>query len=936
MKKTFILHVLFFNFLFAYSQQGKITGKIIDAGMGESLIGATVVLTGTTHGTITDFDGNYSINNLEPGTYSITISYVSYETQQVDGVEVQEGEVTTVDINLAEANTAIEEVKVVARQRQQTEVAMLTLQRKSANVIDGVSSQQISLLGDSDAASALKRLPGVSVQEGKYVYVRGLSDRYMKVTLNGAEVPGLDPNINTVQMDLFPGNIIENMTVLKTYNPDRPAFTGGLVDIVTKDFPEKFSLEFSASMGYNTNASLNNNFLSQENSSTDWLGYDDGLRSIPDEADGMFLFSPARSDEREDIESVARSFTKSFEPVQKKSFLDQSYSLSTGNNFQLGKTELGIIGALNYKRNNAYYNDGFYGEYNALDDEIMQNEISLNEIAGTENVIWSALIGGTLKLNPNHKIGFMLMRSQSGSSTARLRNGISNYDGFSMRQFVQEYLERQLNSFQLKGKHVIEAINNSTIDWSSSTVLSNQSEPDFRIFIDRSDEIADGEYAYEMIDNRKPDRRYREMSEINYDNKIHFTIPFSNWAGRSKVKLGGGYLMKKRDSDENLWKLNWYRSTPYNGVPNDFISEETLYDIESNRGSFYYNSKKSNQASSYTAKEDILSAYTLLDIPVFEKMRLAAGVRVEVDNIELQNKVDTVEFNTDLDKESFKYTEKQSNDILPSFNLTYNVTDKMNLRLGYNLTIARPFFREIAPYQYFDFISAEKVQGNPELESGKVTNLDFRWEYFFQAGQIVSFSLFYKNFENPIEKFVEQSANTVIKYRNGEDAKLYGIEFEARKNLDFMGLEKLQIGTNITVIHSKQAEDSARLAEAKVTVPDWPEERRMYGQSPYVVNAYMTYRNSDFGFDASLSYNIAGPKIIKISQYQTPDILEMPVHMLNLTATKSLTKNFSVKIKVKNLLNQKYRQSYILAEEEYYYRNKSLGTKYELGISYKF
>jgi outer membrane receptor protein involved in Fe transport len=260
----------------------------------------------------------------------------------------------------------------------------------------------------------------------------------------------------------------------------------------------------------------------------------------------------------------------------------------------------------------------------------------------------------------------------------------------------------------------------------------------------------------------------------------------------------------------------------------------------------------------------------------------------------------------------------------------------MNLRLGYNLTIARPFFREVAPYQYFDFISAEKVQGNPDLESGKVTNLDFRWEYFFQSGQIVSLSLFYKYFENPIEKFVEQSANTVIKYRNGEDAKLYGVEFEARKNLDFIGLEKLQIGTNITIIHSKQAEDSARLAEAKVTVPDWPEERRMYGQSPYVVNAYMTYRNADIGFDASVSYNIAGPKIIKISQYQTPDILEMPFHMLNLTATKTLTKNFSLKIKVKNLLNQKYRQSYILADEEYYYRNKSLGTKYELGISYKF
>lgn len=936
MKKLFILQFILFNFLVTYGQQGKIAGKIVDAGMGESLIGATVVISGTTQGTITDFDGNYSINNLKPGIYSITVSYVSYETQQIDGIEVKNNVVTKVDINLAEANTAIEEVKVVARQRQQTEVAMLTLQRKSANVIDGVSSQHISLLGDSDAASALKRLPGVSVQEGKYVYVRGLSDRYMKVTLNGAEVPGLDPNINTVQMDLFPSNIIENMTVLKTYNPDRPAFTGGLVDIVTKDFPENFSLEFSASLGYNTNASLNENFLTQETSSTDWLGFDDGLRNIPEEADGKFLFSPARSDEREAIESVAMSFTRNLEPVVKKSFLDQSYSLSTGNNFQLKNTELGIIGAINYQNNNTYYDDGFYGEYSALDNKIMQNKLSLNETTGTENVIWSALVGGTFKFNPNHKIGFMVMRSQSGSSTARIRKGISNYDGFNMRQFVQEYLERQLNSFQLKGKHVIESINNGTIDWSTSAVLSNQSEPDFRIFIDRADELSDNEYAYEMIDNRKPDRRYRDMSEINFDNKVNLTIPFSNWAGRSKLKSGGGYLIKNRDSDENLWKLNWYRSTPYSGVPNEFVSEETLYDMESNRGSFYYNSKKSNQASSYTANEEIISVYSLLDIPVIEKIRLAAGIRLEMDQVDLQNKVDTIEFNTDLDKESFKHTFNESKNILPSFNLTYNVTKKMNLRFGYNITIARPFFREIAPYQYFDFISAEKVQGNPDLESGKVANLDFRWEYFFQAGQIVSFSVFHKYFENPIEKYVEQSSNTIIKYRNGEDSKLYGLEIEARKNLDFMGLEKLQIGTNITLIHSIQAEDSARLSQAKVTVPDWPEERRMYGQSPYVVNAYLSYRKPELGLDASLSYNIAGPKIIKISQYQTPDILEMPVHMVNITASKSITHNFTIKIKVKNLLNQKYKQSYVLAEDEYYYRYKSLGTKYELGISYKF
>jgi len=276
---------LFFN-LQGYSQKGFLRGKIIDEKTGEELIGATVLVTGTTNGTTTDFDGNYSLE-LEEGTYNITFSYISYQTQNYPAVKINADDVTLLNIQLGEAQVALDAVQVVGRASRKTEAALQVLQRRSSVVLDGISAQQISRLGDSDAAGALKRVTGVSVEGGKYIYVRGLSDRYSMTTLNGAEIPGLDPNRNTVQLDLFPSNILENMVIHKTFSPDLPAsFTGGHVDIMTKDFPEKYTLQFSASYEYNPTSHFNPNYLTYEGGRYDWLGIDDGTRSIPSEAKG--------------------------------------------------------------------------------------------------------------------------------------------------------------------------------------------------------------------------------------------------------------------------------------------------------------------------------------------------------------------------------------------------------------------------------------------------------------------------------------------------------------------------------------------------------------------------------------------------------------------------------------------------------------------------
>ncbi len=329
---------------FGFSQNGSITGNVIDKDRGETLIGATIIIEGTTTGTTTDFDGNYTLKGLTPGTYSIVCSFISYEPIKVTGVEVKSNTPTVINFSLREATIGLEEVVVSARAVQKTEQALLTLQRKSANVLDGISAQQISRLGDNDAAGALKRVTGISVEGGKYVYVRGLSDRYSITTLNKAEIPGLDPNRNTVQMDLFPSNIIENMVVSKTFSPELPgSFSGGYVNIVTKDFPEKFTFQLSMGMGYNSNSNLKNDFLLYKGGKTDWLAFDDGTRAMPNEAKGQI---PYLYENDAKLTQITRSFSKQMAPEQVNSFLNQSYSISMGNKKELLGRDLGYLVSL--------------------------------------------------------------------------------------------------------------------------------------------------------------------------------------------------------------------------------------------------------------------------------------------------------------------------------------------------------------------------------------------------------------------------------------------------------------------------------------------------------------------------------------------------------------------------------------------------------------
>ena len=929
----FLAFYLSFIFISSFGQKGYLRGKIIDESTGEALTGVTIVAPSINAGTISDFDGNYSLN-LPAGRHDIMISYISYTAQNQPDVEIKSGNVTILNANLAQTSLGIEEVVVTAKLRKRTEAAIQIQQRRAPVVLDGISSDQISRLGDSDAASALKRVTGVSVQDGKYVYVRGLSDRYMKVTLNGAEVPGLDPNYNTVQMDLFPGNVVENIMVMKTYSPDMPGFTGGLVDVSTRTFPEKFSLQVSASTGFNSNAHFNDNFLSYKGSSTDWLGFDDGLRSIPSNVKELSLPAGLSSTAAEHY-GYTKSFNKIFDVEKTKAKLNKNYSFSMGGQTKFLGKSIGLLGALSYQTESDFYENGRLDEYDALDESTVAGHNLLAEDKGSKNVIWSALVSANLKLNQMNKISLNYLRNQNGQKIARFMEGYTvRSDNYALESVSIEYLERSLSAWQFIGKHAFPSLNGVSIDWISSYTFSTQNEPDIRFFTMEVDSI-DGKKVYSTRSNRKPERRYREMWEYNWNNKLDILIPVKLGEKVLKLKTGVNILEKFRNSDENRFTINRRGSADFNGMPSDYLRDEVLLGYEgSATGVYYDNDYPTNRYLSFQGKDIVYSSYLMADIKFTEKLRMVTGVRVEKGEMYIGNKVDTVSG----DKLSL-FGEGNSNDLdyLPSVNLTFEAVDKMNFRLAYSRSLGRPAFRERAPYEFYEYTEGVSIVGNPDLKRVLADNMDFRWEYFFNSGEMISASLFYKKIYKPIERYQAQTTSNISTYRNGNDADLYGLELELRKKLDFSKLTRdFTFGVNLTFVRSETLVDSARLELARSIVPDFPDKRPLFSQAPYIVNSFLSYNNAKLGLQYNLAFNIEGPKIVIISKFQTPDVYQRPMSLLNFNISKIVFKDFELSFSVKNILDAEFKQTIILENgAEYPFRKNKSGRTFSFGISYR-
>ncbi len=934
MKQAIIFFISLFVMIQAgLAQTGTLRGKITDAETGEELIGASVMVTGTYNGASADLDGNYSITDIPEGKIAIKCSYISYETQLINDITISSGKVTVLNIKLKSVSVGLTEVVVSAKAVRNTESALLTMQKKSAGVMEGISAQEMMKTGDSDAAGAVKRLPGVSVKGGKYVYIRGLGDRYSKTTLNSAEIPSLDPELNTVQLDIFPSNAIENMVVYKSFTPDLNTFTGGLVDIRTKDFPETFNLNFSATFGFNDQSSFNTNFLSYQGGKTDWLGFDDGTRDFPIDP----LKIPLYPGNRDRLDEVTTSFNKVMGPEVTNSFMNQKYTLSVGNQTSVFGKQLGFNLGLIYKNDLAYFNNGNRGIYKLVDanSTVLNEEQNFTETNGNNEVLMGALANVNFKITNNHKIGYIFLYNHSGTKSSIYNYGERASDEIGMYIQSRElgFMERSILANQFKGDHYFEKLGKLKINWIFSYTLSNQKEPDLRFFTNSYFPENEEGFQYELSPSKYkvPSRYRRTMDEINRDIKINFELPFTFLGAKSKLKFGGAYDHRYRDFNES--KVDYKSQVQYyNGNITDYFSDANIgqnfptYDpvTKSNYGLYVQNA--TDLRNSYYGYQNVYAGYLMVDMPLAEKLRMVAGVRYEGNQMLTKSK-----------KANIEKGELNDHDFLPAINLTYTLIENMNVRFAYTRTLSRPTFREIAPFASFSPV-APTIVGNPNLVRTLIDNLDLKWEYFMKPGEVISVGAFYKNFLNPIEMVDNPvAANPEISYQNVEQAKVYGAEFDINKKLDFIALLKdFSLGANFSYIYSEVAIDSAELAAIHAVDPGHPSTRPLFAQSPYIINALLSYNNAKEGLSANLVFNVVGPRISLVTKGGTPEVYEQPSPKLDFNATKNLGKHFSVGLKIKNILNAKIRQTYTYKDVQYPFYEFTIGRLYELKVSYNF
>ncbi|HSP12640.1 MAG TPA: carboxypeptidase-like regulatory domain-containing protein, partial [Salegentibacter sp.] len=482
--KTQISLVLIFSFFIslAQAQTGKIAGNIFDVEVNDVLPFANVSVKGTNTGTTSDFEGDYSLNTA-PGTYTIVFSFVGYETLEVTDVVVKEGEVTGLNVEMKSSAGALDEIIITTTTARNTEASVLTMQKNSVNLTDGLSSQTFDKIGAGEVSSAVKTIPGVSVQGGKYVYVRGLGDRYTKSILNGMDVPGLDPDRNTLQMDIFPTNILDNVLVVKSLTADMPAdFTGGMVNIVTKDFPSREQYSISAGAIYNPSMHFNSDFLKYDGGNTDFLGFDDGTRDRPVSRSQQF---PRPFDNDAALTRITERFTPTLGGKRENNLMDFSFGFTAGNQYEVGEknNKLGYFASLSYKNNSEYFEDFENNSYlkprETTEFELRPARL-LSGNVGKENTLASAMAGLAFKTEKS-KYQFNLLHIQNGESTAgNFEENILISDAIKVFRDNLEYTQRSITNALLSGKHTNDDASWTT-EWKLSPSLSRVYDKDVRI-----------------------------------------------------------------------------------------------------------------------------------------------------------------------------------------------------------------------------------------------------------------------------------------------------------------------------------------------------------------------------------------------------------------------------------------------------------------------
>lgn len=880
----------------------QIKGVVIDQKSKETLIGAVVTVDGTNVKAITNIDGNFLIDGMKKDkTYTLYINYVGYKTQKIDGVQAKDADQV---IALQPDEQQLKEVTVTAVERRNTDAAMIQVAKNSPVIVSNVSAQEISRTQDTNAGEVIRRVPGVSLIDDKFVMVRGLSQRYNNVWVNGGAVPSSEADSRAFSFDIIPSSQIDNLTIVKSPTAEYPAdYSGGFIIVNTKEIPAENSFNIAVGGNWNTSSAFQN-FSYSKGSGTDFLGFDNGLRSLNGGIHAAL--NPQLNANGKPVGDYATSLlgnglNNDWLVKNRKPLGDLKLAASLNQRWMLGGRTLGMLAALNYTNEYRTYENmenNLYGIYDAANDKPNYLRHSVDD-QYNNNVRLGAMLNFTfLSKDGNHKYQLKNIFNQLATSRYTWRDGVSAQSNLE-RSAEYYYRSRTTYNGQLTGKHTFTS---DALDWSIGYAYANRHLPDRRRYL-IDDALESGVYA--LSTGNDISREWTQLDEhilsLGVNDKHHFK--FGNFEPDLQVGAYGEY--RTREYQTRNFIYNWNVSD--NNMPSDFRHSDipTLLSSEANMGyDKLYLLEEKQMRNNYRGHNTLGAGYLALSLP-FGKLGIHAGVRFEHNDMEL------ISNSRDYEKsESSRHY--KTDDVFPSLNTTYKINDQHQVRLSYGRSINRPEFREVSSSVYYDFDLASNVQGNTELKNCYVDNLDLRYEWYPSRGELISLAVFYKHFDSPIEWTYTVAGGTdlIYSYKNAKSANNYGVELDIRKNLGFIGLKDFSWSFNGALIKSKvQFEKGAK-----------EEDRPMQGQSPYLINTGIFYKNAPLKMDIALLYNRIGKRIIGVgrsegstgddSNSRVPHSYEMPRNTIDFSLAKKFGEHLELKLNIRDLLAEKiyYKQ----------------------------
>lgn len=876
------------------AQFGSIKGTIKDGKNNEAIIGATVQVVGTTAplGSVTDVEGNFEIQKVPAGSYKVQISYVSYQTKDIDNVRVEADKSTLITTALVEDNKTLQEVVVKGQRQTNTEVSVITEIKQVQQIAVGISAQQIQRTQDRDASAVIRRVPGISIFDDRFIVVRGLNERYNTVLLNDIITPSTEVDTKSFSFDLIPSSAIDRMLVFKSASADLPGdVSGGAIKIYTKTIPDgnSFSVNFSA--GYRAGTTFNS-ATSHQGGALEFLGIENGTRTLPNNFPnrrGVILNAKSPS-----IIQKFQNLPDYYAPKQINVSPDWRAGINFSRRFYVRDMEVTNTSYINYsfsRINNSVSQNryNFAGEKTeVMNDQLLQENARLGIMSN-----WAFI------LNPKNKIEFRNLFNQMGNRETVLRGGGNIENNLDYNNGAFRYEARSIYSGQLSGTH--ELTEKSKLRWIGGAGYTYRNEPDFRRYTSTRQTGTNDPFQINLQQFESPTlqqaaRFYSRLGEIVGTGTVSFEqmIGTKKEDAEQQAKLNVGTYVEYKD---RKYSARWFGIVNPNRVGDEILTQtpEQFFQNSNLASDKVYYTEGTNFDDKYAAQNLLAAGYASLYWPITERLNATVGFRGEYNRQQLQGFERGGGIEVNVDRPVFTP--------LPSVNLTYKFNEQHALRAAYSTTVNRPEFRELSPSTYYDFNFDVSRKGNPNLVNATIQNYDFRYEFYPSKSELITLSLFNKTFKNPIEAAIFYNGSTVaFTVANAKKAYARGVELEVRKALsnpeNATFLSKMLVTLNASVITS----------DVKTNVTSGSSDRYLQGQSPYLVNAGLFYNDDERGFQVNALYNVIGKRIFIIGDNViSANIFEMPRNVIDLNIIKTIGKRLELRASIQDLLNQPFR-----------------------------